>query len=371
MVQILFFLFFTLLSIFFCTYLIYFAYLRKCARKLWRLKTDKNFQAKISILIPVHNEQVVIESKLNNIKNVSYPKEKIEVIVADDASQDKTLLKVMRFMTENPELNIKIVKQNPRAGKSATLNKALAISASEIVIVSDADAWWSPDILQRALPYLSDSKVGAITGRAVYRYSDKSWVVDAEDTYLELMSLLRLGESKIYSTIRFEGGFCAYKKEAFEKFDCETGADDSGTALEVVQNGYRAILVPEAVFYTDFPASLAGKLRVKARRANQLIGLWMKSFRLLLRRQLLLPKRIAVPEIMLFIFNPVILLALVVVGLITLILFPLSFFSLALLLHVAVLLLFVRKVFSEVVIDNLVLLYALSGFMFGKRYVAW
>ena len=371
MFQILTLLFSVLFSIFAGIYGIYFAYLKAYAKKPWKLEINKNFQPKISVLIPVHDEENSIGLKLKNIKNVSYPKENIEIIVADDASKDKTLMIVKNFMENNPELNMKVVRQNSHAGKSAVLNKALTVSTNPIVIVSDADTQWPPDILEKALRYLSNSKVGAITGRGINRNTDQSWVRKTENTYLHLTSLLRLGESKIHSTIKFEGGFCAYKKDAFEKFDCETGADDSGTALEVVQHKYRAILVPEAVFYTQFPTSLVGKLRIKARRANQLIGLWTKCLKLLLKKRLLLPKRIVVPEIMLFILNPVILLALMIIGVTVVVLFPLSLFSLAILLFIGGLFLFARRIFLEVLIDNLILLYALIASMFGRRYVAW
>jgi cellulose synthase/poly-beta-1,6-N-acetylglucosamine synthase-like glycosyltransferase len=295
----------------------------------------------------------------------------MEMIIADDESEDNTLRIIEDFMENNPELNIKVIRQNPRAGKANTLNRALAVSTHSIVIVSDADTYWPSDILQKALPYLADPKVGAVTGRGVNRNMNQSWITRGEETYLNFAYLLRLGESKIHSTIRFEGGFCAYKKDAFGQFDCETGSDDSGTALEVVQNNYRAILVPEAVFYTTFPTRLVGKLRIKARRANQLISLCAKCMGLMLKRQLRLPKRIAVPEMLLFIFNPIIFLALIVTSIVMIALFPLSLFSLVLVLFIAGLLLFARRIFLAALFDNLILFYALITFLFGKRYVTW
>jgi cellulose synthase/poly-beta-1,6-N-acetylglucosamine synthase-like glycosyltransferase len=364
-------LFLGLLSAFSGSYILYFVYVRNSARKPWKLEIDRAFHPEISVLIPVHNEEGSIESKLQNIRDVSYPREKMEIIVADDSSDDKTLKIVEDFVKNNSKLNIKVVRQNPRAGKSAALNKALASSTHSIVVVSDADTYWPPDILEKTLPYLADPKVGAITGRGVNRNTRQSWVTMGEETYLNFAYLLRLGESKIHSTIRFEGGLCAYKKEAFEKFDCETGSDDSGTALEVVQNNYRAILVPEAVFYTEFPTRLVGKLKIKARRANQLISLCAKCMGLMLKRQLNLPKRIAVPEMLLFIFSPIILLALIVSSIVMIALSPLSFFSLVLVLFIAGLLLFARRILLEVLFDNLILFYALITFLFGKRYVTW
>ncbi len=359
------------LFIFSGTYLAYFLYIKKSVEKPWNVKIDGGFEPEISILVPVHNEEKNIEEKLENIKSVSYPMEKIDVIVVDDSSSDGTVERVENFMRRNPKLNIRLVRQNPRAGKAAALNKALTGSTKPIVVVSDADTRWPPDILRKALPFLADPHVGAITGRGINANVGESWVTKAEEAYLRVANLLRLGESKIHSTIRFEGGFCAFKREAFEAFDCETGSDDSGTALEVVLRGYRALMIPEVVFYTYFPSTLSAKFKTKVRRANQLIGLWFRCLRLLIKGRLSLPKKIAVPEIALFIFNPIIFLVLIVTGVVMVLLNPLSPLSLAVALSIACSLFFARRIFFELLLDNVILLCALVTFMFNRRYVAW
>ena len=371
LIQLLLTLFIVLLSIFLGSYITYFAYVWKKAGDSWRLRLESTFQPKITVFIPVHNEENSIESKLENVKGAVYPRNKIEVLVVDDASEDGTLAGVKRFMENSPDFNLRVVRRNSHVGKSAALNKALDFCTSEVVIVSDADTFWSPDTLQKALSYLSDPSVGAVTGIGVNRNTFRSWVTKGEDFYLRLTSLLRHGESKIHSTIRFEGGFCAYKRSAFKRFDCETGSDDSGTALETVQNGFRAIMVPEAVFYTYFPTKFREKFKIKVRRANQLISLWVKCLKLMFEGKLRLPKRVAVPEIMLFIIDPLILLALSLTALITLVLFPLSLFSIILAFFIVGVLIFARHAFVELLLDNLILSYAFATFLFGRRYVAW
>jgi cellulose synthase/poly-beta-1,6-N-acetylglucosamine synthase-like glycosyltransferase len=322
-------------------------------------------------LVPTHNEEKIIEHKLENIKSTIQLYNNYEVIVVDDASEDATLENVKCFMEKNPDLNLRIIGQNLHVGKSAVLNRAIDSCTGEVIIVTDADTFWPSDILQKALPYLSDPSVGAITGRGVNRNKFRSWVTKSEDIYLQLTSMLRLGESKIHSTIRFEGGFCAYKRKSFEKFDCETGSDDSGTALEVVQNGFRAIMVPEAVFYTDFPLNISSKVKIKFRRANQLIGLWIKCLKLMIKGELHLPKKIAMPEVMLFIINPLIFMALIFTTFLVVALSPLSYFTLSLVALVTVLLIFAKEVFIEALLDNLILFCALLSFIFGLRYMAW
>ena len=358
-------------SIFLGTYLAYFFYMRKYVGKPWNIKVDEGFELEISILIPVHNEEANIESKLENIRNIHYPLEKMEIIVADDASNDSTVDKVESFMQRRPDLTIKLVRQNPRAGKSKALNKALHASTKPIVVVSDADTRWPLDILRKALPFLADPSVGAITGRGVNMNVGESWVSRAEESYLLLANFVRLGESKIHSTIRFEGGFCAYKRDAFDIFDCETGSDDSGTALRVVSRGYRTIMVPEVIFYTSFPPSLSAKFKTKVRRANQLIGLWVKCLKLLFKRSLSLPKRIAIPEIALFIFNPIIFLIFTACGIALIIMNPFSPLSLAIIFSVLGLLVLERQVFVELFINNVILASAFVTFLFRRRYVSW
>lgn len=348
-----------------------FLYLRHNARKPWNIKVDHSFQPEISVLIPVHNEEETIEKKLENVAAVSYPKDKMEVLVVDDASEDRTLERASEVIGRGLGFEVKIVQPGSRCGKAAALNAALKSVSKDLVIVSDADTFWPSDVLEKALPYLADSSVGAVTGHGVNRQSDESWVTRGEDEYLQLASIVRLGESKVNSTIRFEGGFCAFKREAFEKFDCESGSDDSGTALDVVQHRYRTIMAPDVVFYTSFPTSISGKLRVKVRRANQLISLWLKCLKLMFSGKLLLSKRIVLPNVFMFLVNPWVFLVLCMASVAHVLLFPFSVLSLLLLASVAILFIFARSLFMELVVDNLLLAYASVGYLFGRRYVSW
>lgn len=360
-----------LLAVFISAYALFFSYFRHNAKKPWNLKIEIGFQPSVSIMVPTHNEEGNIERKLSNLQTINYPKEKMEVIIVDDASEDKTLQKAEEIISRGLDFKTKVVKQKTRGGKAVALNASLSEATSSIVIVTDADTLWPSDVLEKAMPYLSDPTVGAVTGRGINEQTNESWVTKSEDNYLQLTSSIRLGESKNYSTLRFEGGFCAYKREAFSKFDCESGSDDSGTALEVIQNNYRTILVPEVVFSTSFPTSLLGKLRIKVRRANQLIGLWVKCVKYMFKRRLVLPKRIVLPEVFLFIINPIVFLMLIVTAGAYVFLNPLSPFSLLILASVVGFLVFTRILFTELVVDNLLLVYASISYLFGRRYVAW
>lgn len=300
-----------------------------------------------------------------------YPKDKLDVLLIDDASTDETLARVEEFSRMHPDFPLMVLRQNPRSGKAGALNKGLAVVSKEIVAVSDADAVLPSDVLYKALPYLSDPAVGALTGLVIAKNPDQSWVTKAEKGYLGLMSLLRIGESKIHSTLRFEGCFCAYRKSALAKFDNESGSDDSGTALMVVQNGSRAILVSEVQATTEVPRSLKERTKIKVRRATQLTGLWVQCLKLLFRGRLMLPKRIAFPEIFISIFNPFVFVALVFATFAMVAYYPIFLVVLILCLCVLGLVPKTRNYLVQGIIDQLTLVYSLILYAGRKKFVTW
>jgi len=178
---------------------------------------------------------------------------------------------------------------------------------------------------------------------------------------------IRLGESKLYSTIQFEGGFGVYKRSVLDSFDCETGADDSGTALNMVQKNYRTIYISEAAFFTFFPNNWTEKVVAKVRMAKQLVQVWIKCLKLLFKRELILPKKIALPEIFLFLFNPPIFMSLIFVTFTILLQYPV--FSLFLILPF-----FIPKSSSYLIVAvqyNFIILLALIALIMRKKYVMW
>jgi poly-beta-1,6-N-acetyl-D-glucosamine synthase len=360
-----------LVLIFVGSYSSYFVYLRKNAKTPWKLNTDPQFNPPITVIVPAFNEEKFIYSKLENLRDVDYPKSKMDIVLIDDASTDKTLSTAQRFIAENPKMKIRILRQPERRGKAIGLNLALKNSSSELIVVTDADTFWPKDILSLALPYMADDTIGAISGVAQARSEEKTWVSDAEKNYLNMMYSWRLGESKIFSTIRFEGCFCVFRRAAFKEFDSHSGADDSGTALNIIQNGYRAILVPEARMQADMPSAFKQRISAKTRRAVHLTGLWVQCLKLLFSNHLKLPRRIAVPEIILSLIMPFVFAAITVSTFLLLFFYPIQ---IAVLLFGLFLFCFLPKAGSFVVqsiSDQFVLLYAIFLYSSNRRYVIW
>jgi cellulose synthase/poly-beta-1,6-N-acetylglucosamine synthase-like glycosyltransferase len=290
----------------FGTLTINFIWMKKVSKKPWYVRINGRYRPKISIIVPTYNEASVILFKLRNLRKTKYPRKLIQIVIVDSGSNDGTTELVSAYLEENLSDNIEIFVEEERKGKSAALNAALKLCKGDVVIVSDADCFWPSDILEKTLPFLSDPSVGAISGPKKILNVDSSSVAASEDSYLNSMNTIKLGESKIHSTILFEGGFSVYKREILRSFDpYNTGSDDCGTVIDVIKQGYRAIMLPEGAFFTMFPKSWKEKIEMKIRRAGQLIKVLKTYTTLLIKKEIKNGRTILIKNIFVYLFSPI------------------------------------------------------------------
>ena len=335
----------------------------------WNINIDPNYEPTLTIIISTYNEEKVIERRLENLLNVDYPRNKIEIIHIDSASTDSTYLISTNFVKMHPEINIKIVEEDNRLGKGKALNNALSYAKNDIIVTSDADSFFYPDTLRKIVKYLADQNVAAVTGREVLLNPDQSSLTQMESTYLNTMYKIKLGESKLDSMIIFQGELSAYKRQYLTGFE-EYGGDDSPTALELVQKGYKTIFAPDAFFYDATPSTFEGKSKTKIRRGQHQILLWLKCLNLLIKGKLKLNPWIALGEILFFIIDPILLLISLLLTILAILYYPIL-----LLIFIAVTPLFLFKVIRNTIqgyiIGNFTLLVALFRIISGDKNIIW
>jgi poly-beta-1,6-N-acetyl-D-glucosamine synthase len=348
---------------------LYLFYMKRFFAKPWQLKYNEQLVPNVTVIVPMHNEERVIQLKMENLVKVSYPREKLQIIIVNDGSTDDSVEKVKEFQKSNFNTNIQLLDNPGPRGKTNGLNFALHNSTGDIVVVSDADCFLGQETLRIAVKFLSDPSVGAVTGLERLLNYGETWVTQTEVMFNDIYQTIQVGESKQYSTIIFQGGFAAYKRNMVSRFD--EVADDSGTALGVVQKGLRTLLVPEALYFTMSSKSFKGKFSTKLRRANSMLRTWLKCWSLFQKRKLLLPKQIFLPEFFLYFVNPFIFAFLLASY--GLLIFENQVFFLAILaiLVVGVLISKVRRVFVETVQNQLYLLGAIFLFLFGRSFTLW
>ena len=123
--------------------------------------------------IAAHNEVEHIEQTLDNILALDYNRDKLQVIVVSDGSIDGTDELVRGYA----DFGVVLLRQEPRNGKTAALNTAVAHATGEILVFSDANSLYDLSALKHLAGNFADPAVGYVTGKLGYRNSDGTFTV--------------------------------------------------------------------------------------------------------------------------------------------------------------------------------------------------
>lgn len=178
------------------------------------IEPDTSYRPFVSVMIPAHNEESVIEHTVNNIRNMAYPN--FEIILIDDRSEDNTL-GVIKNLAEKYD-NVKYLHREKGAfpGKSAVLNDALAIAKGDAILVFDADATVEPDFLSKLIPNLAPEDVGAVQARKVIREADTNILTKCQNNEYTLDTYLQVGRDAIKGAVELRGNGELIKRKALE-----------------------------------------------------------------------------------------------------------------------------------------------------------
>jgi len=331
----------------------------------WNLNLNTSYQPTVSIILPTLNEEKVIQKRLENLLKIDYPDDLVEVLVVDSSSLDRTPEIVREFQSRNSPFKLKLLIHKG-LGKSNALNYALTFSMGEVIITTDADCYWPPDTLKTVLPYLFDKRVGVVIGSESFLEPDQTLATRTEEAYRGMSELLRIGQSKLHSTLMSCGELAAFRRENLSKFD-ERICDDGDMILSLLAKGLRCIRVPQARYYMYTYRSWKANAKGKVRRACALVHLTFKAFVLRMRGRISLPYSVVLPDLYIHIINPLLGILLCVLVVVVTVRSPI--------LMVALLPLFLwskaRRYGLTFVLQNLFLVMGLYKFLSGKRYLVW
>lgn len=144
-----------------------FLWRQKCRREERELEKREIELPGVSILIPARNEELVIDQTIRRMLEFDYPSDRMEVIVINDGSADKTGQIISSWASRDKRIRLfDIPKEESGQGKSAALNKALKVTRFEAVAIFDADNIPERDSLKRLCRSLvADPKLAAVTGK--------------------------------------------------------------------------------------------------------------------------------------------------------------------------------------------------------------
>ena len=216
---------------------------------VWLFGTIRNqkvskgdYLPQVSIVIAAYNEEKSIEETLKNKLSLSYPREKLEILVVSDCSVDRTDAIVKQYGQQG----VKLLRQEPRLGKTAALNMAVPVAKGEVIIFSDANSIYEPDAIRKLVRNFNDPTVGYVTGKMIYTNPDGTMVGDGCTAYMRYENFLRRMEIKLGSIVGVDGAIDAVRKELYRPMNSDQ-LPDFVLPLKVIEQGYRVVYEPEAI----------------------------------------------------------------------------------------------------------------------------
>jgi cellulose synthase/poly-beta-1,6-N-acetylglucosamine synthase-like glycosyltransferase len=247
------------------------------ARLVGKPVRKADYEPSVTVVIAAHNEAGDIERTVRNKLEQDYAAAKLNVIVVSDASTDGTD-DIVRGLGDR----VKLIRQEPRAGKTAGLNLAVPKAAGEILVFSDANSAYAPDAIRRLVRNFADPTVGYVTGKMVYTNPDGTLIGDGCSAYMRYENFLRGQESLLASVIGVDGGIDATRRALYRPLDTEDQSDFV-LPLAIAGDGLRVVYDSDAVLKEAALGDQAAEYRMRVRVALRAMwALWGQ-------RHLLLP----------------------------------------------------------------------------------
>ena len=232
------------------------------ATAIWSRSGPPEVPGLISVVIAAHNEEAVIVRTLDSLRRSTYPF--YEVLVADDASTDRTGQLVLDYQMQHPDLDLRIVEMPENVGKGGALNAALRQYArGQFVMTFDADSIIEPDAMMNALSYFDDPYVAGVAANVQ---------ILEEPTALGILQrfehMIGYRSKKLYSMLNCEfvvGGVAStYRMSVLRKvdfYDTDTLTEDIGLSAKITNLGNRRFRM---IYGADVVAKTEGVLTFRA-----------------------------------------------------------------------------------------------------------
>jgi cellulose synthase/poly-beta-1,6-N-acetylglucosamine synthase-like glycosyltransferase len=218
----------------------------------------RDVEPAVSFVVAAHNEEAVIEQRLANLLALDYPRDKLELVVVSDGSDDGTEELVQALAARQPSVRLLRVS---RSGKVAAQDHAVRATDGEVLAFSDANTLWRRDAMRKLVRNFGDPEVAYVCGAHFYEGGDGT---NREGLYARYEGWLRRNESRLGSITAGVGPIYAVRREDYLELDPRFG-HDLALPYRLVQRGRRVVVEPEAVAWEKPARDIEDEFRRKIR----------------------------------------------------------------------------------------------------------
>lgn len=217
----------------------------------------------VAVVVPCFNEENTVQLTMNSLLSLDYPASKLEIIVVDDGSTDKTLANVQEFATDS---RVKIFhKEN--GGKHTAMNFALGHTSAAIIGCLDADSVVEHDALKKIVPIFLNEKIAAVTP-GIHVRNPETMLQHMQNVEYRLSIFNRWIFAAIGSVFITPGPFSFFRATVLRELGGWRdghSTEDMELALRIQIAGHLIAKAPKAVVHTATPRTIRKLFRQRVR----------------------------------------------------------------------------------------------------------
>ena len=205
------------------------------------LPLDPQLLPDVTLMICAYNEADVIEEKMQNIRALNYPQDKLCVMWVTDGSNDNS----NELLQAYPE--VKLVYSPERKGKAAAMQHGLQENKAEYVIFTDANTMLNADAIREIVRQFMKKNVSCVSGekRVAARHAGQA-TAEGEGVYWKYESMLKRWDSELYSAMGAAGELFAVRMSHYLPAPSNALLDDCMMSMLILKDGHRIAYTNEA-----------------------------------------------------------------------------------------------------------------------------
>lgn len=222
---------------------------------------DENFPF-VTVQLPVYNEMQVVERLLDRITRLNYPKDKFEIQVLDDSTNETSEI-IIRKLKEfaGNGLNIEYIHRADRTGfKAGNLSNGLKTARGEFIAIIDADFLPEPEFLKKTIPCFRDEEIAAVQTRLGFLNRNHSLLTRMQAFMHSVHYTIEQKARNISGYImNFNGTAGVWRKSAIidaGNWDSKTLTEDLDISYRTQLKGWKFRFLDQVVTPGDMPESL-------------------------------------------------------------------------------------------------------------------
>lgn len=228
----------------------------------------------VSIMVVAHNEAPRILRRIENLLELDYEADRLEIVIASDGSSDATVALANTFRMAG----VRVEAFDEHRGKPAVLNDVVPNLRGEIVVLMDVRQAIAKNAIRTLVDNFADAGVGAVSGELVLtggegphnanvgtKVGATDGSMDGVGFYWRYEKFIRLNESRVDSTVGVTGALYAIRRELFEPIPADTILDDVLIPMQIVRRGFRVLFESGALANEPLSGNPSVEFRRKVR----------------------------------------------------------------------------------------------------------